>query len=418
MEWSRKGLARVVVTGMGAVTSLGPVDSLWESLKAGISGIRRIRSFDTSHLPVKVAGQVTDFDPTPYIEHKEVRRMARASQFAVVAAKMAIADAGLTDEQLCAESERTGVAVGSGLGGYEVLAEHTHRYLTVGGRINPFALVSGLPNMPAHYVSRYAHATGPISALSTACATGTQSIGDGVDMIRLGQADTVLAGGVESVLTDYALAGFDAMTVLAKGFEDCPEAASRPFDADRCGFVYSEGCGILVLESLEHAYKRGARIYAEVLGHGESSDAHHVAVLDEEGKGAIRAMKWALNDAGINPEDVDYINAHGTATVPNDAIETMAIKSVFKHHAYKLAINSTKSMLGHSMGASGAIEAIVSIKSLVSQVLHPTINYRRRDPACDLDYVPNEARDSKLRRVLSNSFGLGGQNACIVLGSV
>src|SRR5581483_1593606 len=308
----------------------------------------------------------------------------------------------------------TGVAVGSGLGGYEVLAEHTHRYLTVGGLINPFALVSGLPNMPAHYVSRYAHATGPISALSTACATGTQSIGDGVDMIRLGQADTVLAGGVESVLTDYALAGFDAMTVLAKGFEDCPEAASRPFDADRCGFVYSEGCGILVLESLEHAYKRGARIYAEVLGHGESSDAHHVAVLDEEGKGAIRAMKWALNDAGINPEDVDYINAHGTATVPNDAIETMAIKSVFKHHAYKLAINSTKSMLGHSMGASGAIEAIVSIKSLVSQVLHPTINYRRRDPACDLDYVPNEARDSKLRRVLSNSFGLGGQNACIV----
>jgi beta-ketoacyl-acyl-carrier-protein synthase II len=419
MELTRKGLPRVVISGMGAVTSLGTVESLWENVKAGISGIRRVRSFDVSKLPVKVVGEVTDFDPRQFIEHKEARRMARSSQFAVAAAKMALTDADLGEEQLLAESEHIGVAMGTGLGGYEVLAEATNRYMTTSARISPFALLSGLPNMPAHYVSRYAHATGPMSALSTACATGTQSIGDATDMIRLGQADIVIAGGVESVLTDYALVAFDAMTVLAQGFEDCPTEASRPFDADRCGFVYSEGCGVLILERLEHALKRGARIYAEVLGHGASSDANHVAALDTEGKGAIRAMKWALDNAGINPEDIDYINAHGTATVPNDAIETLAIKKLFKHHAHKLAISSTKSMLGHCMGASGAIEAIVCAKSLVNHVLHPTINYRRPDPNCDLDYVPNEARDSKsLRRVLSNSFGLGGQNACVVLGSL
>lgn len=418
MELTRKGLARVVVTGMGAVTSLGPVETLWENVKAGISGIRRIRSFDASRIQIKVAGEVLDFDPHAFIDHKEARRMARSSQFAVAGAKMALADSGFAEDDLLTESERIGVAVGTGLGGYEILAEHTYRYMTTNSRINPFALVSGLPNMPAHYVSRYAHATGPIHALSTACASGTQSIGIGLDMIRLGQADVVLAGGVESVLADYAIAAFDAMTVLAHGFEDKPEEASRPFDADRCGFVYSEGCGILVLESLEHARKRGAHIYAELLGHGISSDANHVAALDTEGRGAVRAMKWALDSAGVNPEDIDYINAHGTSTVANDAIETLAIKQLFKHHAYKLAISSTKSMLGHCMGASGAIEAIVSVKSLVNNVLHPTINYRRPDPACDLDYVPNVARDRRLRRVLSNSFGLGGQNACIVLGAI
>jgi 3-oxoacyl-(acyl-carrier-protein) synthase len=344
--------------------------------------------------------------------------MARSSQFAVAAAKMALDDAALDEQTQLEETERIGVSIGTGLGGYEVLADATYRFMSSRARISPFALVSGLPNMPAHYVSRYAHATGPISAISTACASGTQSIGDGVDMIRLKQADIVLAGGVESVLTDYALVAFDAMTVLAQGFEENPAEASRPFDADRCGFVFSEGCGILVLESLEHAMQRGARIYAEVLGHGESSDANHVAALDTEGKGAVRAMTWALNDAGINPDDVDYINAHGTSTVANDAIETLAIKRLFKHHAYKLAVSSTKSMIGHCMGASGAIEAIVSVKSLVNQVVHPTINYHRPDPQCDLDYVPNVARDSKIRRILSNSFGLGGQNACIVLSPI
>ncbi len=418
MELTRKGLPRVVITGMGALSPLGQVDALWENVKCGVSGIRRIEAFDPSPLSVKVAGEVLGFDARQYIEHKEVRRMARSSQFAVATTKMAMDDAGLTEEDLQAMSERIGVAIGTGLGGYEILAENTHRFMATHGKINPFALVSGLPNMPAHYVSRIAHATGPISALSAACATGTQEIGDGCDMIRLGQADVVFAGGVESVITDYAVAAFDAMTVLAQGFEENPAEASRPFDAERCGFVYSEGCGILVLESLEHAQKRGARIYAEVLGHGESSDANHIAALDTEGKGAIRAMKWAMEDAGTNPDEVDYINAHGTSTVPNDMIETKAIKQLFKHHAYKLAVSSTKSMIGHCMGASGAIEAIVCVKSLVSQIVHPTINLRHHDPQCDLDYVPNTARDSKIRRVLSNSFGLGGQNACVLFGSI
>jgi beta-ketoacyl-acyl-carrier-protein synthase II len=418
MELTRRGLPRVVITGLGAVTSLGPVESLWASVKAGISGIRRIQSFDTSQLAVKVAGEVQDFDPLQYVEYKEARRMARSSQFAVAAAKMAMTDAGLTEAELMEESERVAVAVGTGLGGYEILADNTYRFMAHKQKINPFALVSGLPNMPAHYVSRIAHATGPISTISTACATGTQSIGDGTDMIRLGQADMVLAGGVDAVMHDYAIVAFDSMTVLAQGFEENPSEASRPFDATRCGFVYSEGCGIVVLESLEHAQKRGARVYAEVLGHASSSDAKHIAALDTDGKGAIRAMKWALHSAETNPDDIDYINAHGTATVPNDVIETRAIKQLFKHHAYKLAINSTKSMLGHCMAASGAIEAIVAIKSLVNNVLHPTINYQHPDPECDLDYVPNEARDRKIRRVLSNSFGLGGQNACVVLGSI
>lgn len=419
MDLTRKGLARVVVTGMGAVTALGPVEKLWENVKAGVSGIRSIRTFDTSRLSVKVAGEVLDFDPRQYLDHKEARRMARSSQFAVAATRMAIDDAGLTDEELLAESERIGVAVGSGLGGYEILAEHTYKFMTSPTyRPNPFALVSGLPNMPAHYVSRYAHATGPLAAPSTACATGTQSIGQGTDMIRLGQADVVVTGGVESVIADYAVAAFDAMTVLAKGFEENPSEASRPFEADRCGFVYSEGCGILILESLEHARRRGAQIYAEVLGHGESADAVHVAALDTEGKGAIHAMQWALQNGETNTDEVDYINAHGTSTIQNDKVETLAIKRLFGHHAYKLAINSTKSMLGHCMGGSGAIEAIVSVKSLVNQVVHPTINYHRQDPHCDLDYVPNEARDHKIRRVLSNSFGLGGQNACVLLGKL
>ena len=420
MKLTRKGLARVVITGMGALTPLGKLENLWENLKAGISGIRRIRAFDPSHLTVKVAGEVLDFDPLVYLDYKEARRMARSSQFAVATTKMALEDAGLTEEDLQNESERIGVSVGTSLGGYEILAESTYAWLASGKktRVNPFSLVSGLPNMPAHYVSRYAHATGPINALSTACATGTQSIGDGTDMIRLGRADVMLVGGVESVITDYAITGFNAMTVLAQGFEDHPSEASRPFDAERRGFVYSEGCAILVLESLEHALKRGARIYAEVLGHATSSDAAHIAALDTEAKGAIRAMKWALDDAEVNPEDIDYINAHGTGTVPNDAIETKAIKKLFNYHAYKLAVNSTKSMLGHCMGASGAIEAVVSVRSLVSNIMHPTINYRHPDPNCDLDYVPNEARDKKLKRVLSNSFGLGGQNACLVLGNL
>ena len=418
MESTRNGLPRVVVTGMGALTSLGTVQTMWDKLVAGLSGIRRIATFEPNDLAIKVAGEVTDFDPTQYIDRKEARRMARSSQFAVATAKMAVADAGLSEDELVAASDRIGVAVGTGLGGYEILAEQTYDFRAFKKRINPFGLVSGLPNMPAHYISRFTHATGPINVLSTACATGAQSIGVGSDMLRLGQAEMAIVGGVESVIADYAFSAFDAMTVLVRGFEDEPEKASRPFDRNRCGFVYSEGCGILVLETLERALKRGARIYAEVLGYGVSSDALHVAALDKEGRGPARAMQWALESGHTNPDEVDYINAHGTSTVANDAVETIAIKRVFNSHAYKMAISSTKSMLGHAMGASGAIEAIVSIKSLMDQVIHPTINYENPDPDCDLDYVPNVARDGKLKRVLSNSFGLGGQNASVLFGAI
>jgi beta-ketoacyl-acyl-carrier-protein synthase II len=415
---TQNGLPRVVVTGLGALTALGTAQTMWNSLKEGLSGIRRIASFDSAQLPIKVAGEVQDFDPTHYIERKEARRMARSSQFAVAAAQMAVNDAGLSEAEMEEHSERIGVAIGTGLGGYEILAEQTFDFRATGKRINPFGLVSGLPNMPAHYVSRFQHATGPISVLSTACATGTQSIGAGADMLQLGQADIAIVGGVESVVEDYALAAFDSMTVLVRGFEDEPEKASRPFDRERAGFVYSEGCGILVLETLQRAMERGARIYAELLGYGVSSDGLHVAALDKDGRGPARAMQWALNRGRMNPDDVDYINAHGTSTVANDAVETTAIKRVFSRHAYDLAVSSTKSMLGHAMAASGAIEAIAAIMSLVDQVVHPTINYETFDPACDLDYVPNTAQERSVRCVLSNSFGLGGQNASVLFGSV
>ncbi len=419
MEFTRHGRIRVVVTGLGALTPLGTVKSFWEGLKAGRSGIRRITSFDPSHLNVQIAGEV-DFDPKEYLNFKEARRMSRCSQMAQVAARMALEDAGLTHEEVEAEAERTGVVVGTALGGYEVMEAHTYRYKSTGKttRPSPFAIINGLPNMPAHYVSRETGAKGPLAAITTACASGTQSIGAGAELIRYGRADIVFAGGVEAVMEDYAITGFEAMTALATGFNESPESASRPFDANRNGFVYSEAAGILVLESLEHAVKRGAQILAEVLGHASSSDSYHVAALDPEGEGAQRAMRWAVEDAGLNPEDINYINAHGTSTKANDPIETFAIKKIFGERAYNIPVSSTKSMIGHCLGGAGAVEAIACVKSLVEQVIHPTINYETPDPECDLDYVPNEARDVDLKTTLSNSFGLGGQNACLVLGKI
>ncbi len=419
MDLTRYGRPRVVITGLGALTPLGTVKSFWENLKAGRSGIRRIRGFDLTGMGVQIAGEV-DFDPTDYLDYKEARRMARSSQMAQIAARMAMEDAGLTHDDIEAETERTGVVIGSGLGGYEVMEQSTYRYKSSNRKFkpSPFALINGLPNMPAHYVSRETGATGPLVSISTACASGTQSIGDGTELIRNGRVDMVFAGGVEALVQDYAIAGFEAMTALATGFNEKPEAASRPFDADRNGFVFSEGAAVLVLESLEHALKRGARILAEVLGHAASSDAFHVAAMDPEGKGAQRAMRWAIEDARVPPEDIDYINAHGTSTKANDAIETFAIKKLFGEHAYNIAISSTKSMIGHCLGGAGAIEAVACVLSLVEQVIHPTINYETPDPECDLDYVPNEARDASIRTVLSNSFGLGGQNACLILGAI
>ncbi|HUN07965.1 MAG TPA: beta-ketoacyl-ACP synthase II [Aggregatilineales bacterium] len=420
MELLRNGRPRAVITGLGAVTALGTVKTLWESLKAGRSGIRRIETIPIDHVPVKIAGEVRDFEPADYIDKKEVRRMGRASHFAVAAAKMAIEDAGLAITDIEAEGERVGVVIGSSLGAHEMAEQTEYKYKTSGfSKPNPLALINALPNMPAHYVSRFLRALGPLNAPSTACAAGTQSVGEASELIRNGRSDVVITGGVEAVLRDYAIAGFDAMQAIANEYNDDPEKASRPFDANRSGFVFAEGCGIVIVESLAHALKRGAKIYGEILGHASSSDAYHIAALDPEGRGAIRSMKWALQDAHVNPEDIQYINAHGTSTKANDLMETQAIKQVFNEHAYDLMVNSTKSMIGHALAASGAIEIIACAMSLVEKVVHPTINYETPDPDCDLDYVPNNAREVKDLRVLaSNSFGLGGQNATIVLGAV
>lgn len=419
MELLRNGQPRVVITGMGAVTALGDKASLWEKLKAGVSGITRIETIESSYLPVQIAGEVRGFSPSPHIDHKEARRMGRASQFAVIAANSALADAGLSVEDIQQVGERTGVVIGTTLGSHEMSTNATFEYRSTFRKPNPLALINALPNMPAHYVSRWVGALGLLETPSTACSAGTEAIGSAAERIRNGRADVVIAGGVEAILQDYTVAGFAAMKALATEYNDNPTAASRPFDRDRSGFVMGEGCGILILESLGHALRRGARIYAEVLGYASASDAYHVAALDPSGQGAVRSMKWALENAHLNPDEVQYINAHGTSTPQNDAMETYAIKQVFGEHAYNVPVSSTKSMIGHAFGASGAIEAIACVMSLVERVIHPTINYQTPDPACDLDYVPNVARDlPNLRYVLSNSFGLGGQNASILFGAV
>lgn len=416
MEFKRNGFPRVVVTGMGTVSPLGSLPELWAGLKAGKSGVRRIQSFDPSHLEVQIAAEVIDFEPEKYLDAKEARRMARASQMAVVAGMDALKDAGLTLEDLAPVAERVAVDVGSSLGGHDLAQQASFNFRTSGRRPGPFALVESIPNIPAHHLSRVIGALGPQICISAACASGTHSIGDGMNLIRYGKAEIVLAGGVEAVIHDYGIAGFTSMHGLATGYNDNPERASRPFDLNRNGFIFGEGCGVLVLETLEHAYARGARIYAEVLGMGVSNDAYHVAAPDPNGRGAVNAMKWALQDAGLDPELIAYINTHGSSTKANDAIETSAIKQVFGDHAYKLAANSTKSMIGHLLGGAGAVEGIATVMSIYEQVLHPTVNYDTPDPECDLDYVPNVARDAAIDFAMSNSFGLGGQNACVVFG--
>lgn len=419
MDLLRRGHPRIVITGLGAVTALGPVKQLWESLLAGRSGIRSIETIPTEHVSVKIAAEVRDFDLTDYVDHKEARRMGRASQFAVSAAHQALEDAGMTVEDLERQSERVGVVVGTTLGSHEMSTNATIDFRNTWRKPNPLAMVNSLPNMPAHYISRFLRALGPLSTPSTACAAGTQSIGEASDLIRNGRADIVVTGGVEAILQDYTVAGFTAMTALATDYNDAPEKASRPFDKDRSGFVIGEGAGIVVIESLANAIRRGARIYAEILGHASSSDGYHVAALDPSAAGAVRSMKWAIDNSHVSADSIGYINAHGTSTPQNDAMETTAIKRVIGEHAYNVWVSSTKSMLGHAFGASGAIEAIVSALSIFTQKIHPTINYETPDPECDLDYVPNVARDAMdLRVVLTNSFGLGGQNATMLLGRV
>lgn len=417
MEITRNGFPRVVVTGMGALTPLGALREFWQGLLAGKSGIRYITHFDPQDLGVKIAGEV-DFEPREHIDPKSARRMARASQMALIAARMALDDAGLSQETVASEGDRAGVSIGTVNAGFDSLVDTAYQYTYHGRKPFPTALINGLPNMPGYYVSLEMGATGPLTTISTACASGTQSIGYGMDLIRRGVADLVFAGGVDCLIRKEVMAAFDAMTVLARSSNNIPEKASRPFDSDREGFVLGEGAGIFVLESLKHALQRDARIYAEMLGHAASSDAHHIATPDEEGQGAQKAMHWALEDAHLMPDQVDYINAHGTGTRINDPTETKAIKKVFGGSAYQIPISSTKSMIGHCMGASGTVEAVACVKSLQEGVLHPTINYDTPDPECDLDYIPNQARKVKIQTALSNSFGLGGQNACLVFGRI
>ncbi len=406
---------RVVITGIGLVTCLGmDVNSIWEKLLAGRSGIGTITHFDASEMPCQIAGEVPNFDPTEFMPFKEARRMSRCAQFALASAELAMKDANLEDGWQ--EPERAGVYFGTAIGGWDRAYEGLESLRLNGmARTNPFFLPSTLPNMPAFHVTQRYKALGPNSTITTACATGTQAIGEAAQAIRNGWADVIISGGTEALILDFILAGFSIMRALPTSFNDRPEEASRPFEAHREGFVFGEGAACLILESLEHAKKRGAQIYAEVAGFASSSDAFHIAAPEPNGAGAIRTMARALDNAGVNLEQVDYINAHGTSTAANDAMETTAIKALFKEAAYDIPISSTKSMMGHPMGASGAIEAAVCALTIKNGTIHPTINYVDPDPELDLDYVPNQAREHNVKIALSNSFGLGGQNACLVI---
>jgi len=399
---------------MGALTPLGlTLAETWENAKAGKSGITRITQFDPSPMPTQIAGELKGFKPEAYMPAREARRMARCSQIALAATQQALADAGITLP--LATPERVGVAVGVGMGGMEWTCNQARNYWEKGlSTVSPFAITASLPNIPAYHVSVYTGAQGAFIAPVAACASGAQAIGEAAEFIRNGRADVMLAGGTEALVYDIAIGAFCAMRAMSTR-NDEPERASRPFDRDRDGFVFAEGAGILVLESLEHAQARGARIYAEVLGHASSLDAYHIAQPDPEGRGAQRAMRWALQDAGVAPEEVDYINTHGTGTPLGDPIETFAVKSVFGDHAYKLALSSTKSMMGHTMGAAGAIETAITVMTLVEGIITPTINLDNPDPQCDLDYTPNVARKADVRIAMKNAFGLGGQNASLVL---
>ncbi|HEY67272.1 MAG TPA: beta-ketoacyl-ACP synthase II [Thermoflexia bacterium] len=404
---------RVVVTGLGAVTPLGnDVPTMWDSLVAGRSGVGPITHFDASDMEVRIAAEVKDFDPVTLFGRREARRNDRFTLFALEAARQAVADANL--EFSDGLEQATGVLIGTGIGGvltllanYEVLQKRGPR------RVSPFMIPMMMPNAASAAIAIAYGLRGPNFSLSSACATGSHAIGEAARMVRYGQAEVMICGGSEAAITPLSVAAFKNMGALSTR-NDEPERACRPFDAGRDGFVIGEGAGILVLESLEHARRRGAHIYAELVGYGATADAFHVAAPDETGGGAALAMERALRDAGLSPEEVDYINAHGTSTPLNDRIETQAIRTVFGPHADRLAVSSTKSMLGHLMGAAGAAEAIACVKSLETGWVHPTVNYETPDPECDLDYVPNQARYAQPRVALSNSFGFGGHNGCLV----
>ena len=404
---------RAVITGLSLLTPLGiGVEKNWRRLLEGESGISHITFFDASAFSSQIGGEVRDFNPEEYIDKREARRMDRFAQFSVAAARMAIADAGLDMEKL--KPEEVAVIMGSGIGGIATWEEQHRIFLEKGpNRVSPFFIPMLISDMAAAHIAIAFKAMGANYATVSACASGANAIGEALRLIREERAKVVIAGGSEACLTPLALAGFCSMRALSTR-NDEPEKASRPFDAKRDGFVLSEGAGVVIVEEMEFAKKRGARIYAELLGYGLSCDAYHITAPEPNGKGAVLAMEFALKDAGISKEEVDYINAHGTSTQLNDATETLAIKQVFGQRAYEIPISSTKSMIGHLLGAAGAVEFIVCLLSIRDNIIHPTINYEYPDPDCDLDYVPNKAREKKVDVAMSNSFGFGGHNVTLI----
>ena len=404
---------RVVVTGLGLVTPVGnSVETTWAALMAGRSGADRIKKFDVEKFPVKFACEIKDFDPLDYVEKKEARKMGAFIHYAIAAAQEAIKDSGLTITDDIAE--QVGTYISSGIGDFWAIEREHSKLLNDGpNRISPFFIPSAIVNLAAGQVSIRHNAKGPNSATATACAAGAHAIGDSFKIIQREAADVMICGGAESAITPMSVAGFAAMRALSTR-NDEPLTASRPFERDRDGFVIGEGAGIMILEELEFARRRGARIYAELVGYGMTADAYHITMPDDTGSGAIRVMQKTIKDAGIRAEEVDYINAHGTSTPYNDKFESMAIKATFGEHAYKLAVSSTKSMTGHLLGAAGGIEGVFSVLALERKMLPPTINYVNPDPECDLDYVPNEPREAVANYVLSNSFGFGGTNAALL----
>jgi 3-oxoacyl-[acyl-carrier-protein] synthase II len=410
-------MRRVVVTGVGVVSPLGTGNKKnWDALMAGKSGIDRITRFDATEFPVQIAGEVKDFNPEDFIEKKEIKKMDLFIQYALAAAQFAMEDSGLTVTE--ENAERVGVLVGAGLGGLPTI-ERYHLALQEGGyrKISPFFIPMLIVNLAPGHISIKYGAKGPNVSSVSACATGTHSIGDAYHMIRRGDADAMIAGGTESTVTPLAIGGFAVMKALTSRNDD-PATASRPFEKNRDGFVLSEGAGIVVLEEYEAAKKRGAKIYAEVVGYGLTGDAYHLTQPAPEGEGAARCMQMALRTAGIEPEMVDFINAHGTSTPFNDLYETMAIKKVFGAHSKKLMVSSTKSMTGHLLGAAGGIEAVYTMMSMEKGIATPTMNYVDPDPECDLDYVPNTPRDAEITCAMSNSFGFGGTNATLLFRKI
>jgi 3-oxoacyl-[acyl-carrier-protein] synthase II len=404
---------RVVVTGVGLLSPLGiGTEDTWQAIRQGRNGISRIEQFDATEFACRIAGEVKDFDPKRYIERKEIKKMGRFIQFGIAATEFAMAQSGLKID--AHNAERVGVYIGSGIGGFEVI-EREHKTLLEKGpsRISPFFIPATIINLASGYVSIRTGAKGPNSATATACTSSAHSIGDSYKIIQRGDADVMICGGAEAAVTPMSIGGFAAMRALSQR-NDEPEKASRPWDAKRDGFVVGEGSGMLILEELEQARRRGATILAEIVGYGMSSDAHHITSPPEDGDGAFRVMQRALADAGIEAARVEYINAHGTSTDVGDKIETRAIKRAFCDHAYKLAVSSTKSMTGHLLGGAGGLEAGITVLALRDQIAPPTINHEFPDPECDLDYVPNQAREMKIEYALTNSFGFGGTNGCLI----